>query len=866
MACRFRTDADRLLGAAATEFHLPDPERHYAPDLGLEPIHLDVALGFDLAGRQVAGEVTTTFEARRGGERSVLLDAIDFHEVDVVDADGHELDWNYDGQRLEITWAEAIPADEQRRAKVRYRVIDPLTGMMFSWPEEAYPDKAKWVCTDHETERARYWLPCVDHPTVRTPVDCHLRAGAEYTILAPGVLVDEEQHDDGTKTAHYRLEEVCPSYLLCLAVGEFVKAEGGECAGVDIAAFAPPPYTEEQLQRSFGPTRSMMEWMTAKLAAPFPFPRYYQLAVPDIGGAMENITLTTWDSKFVADETLHGEFGWLIDLINLHEMAHSYFGDSIVVRDYAHVWLKESWATYMESCWLEDVEGDDAMQWQMSEESRTYREEADKRYVRPIVTRDFDSSWDMYDHHLYPGGAFRLHMLRAELGDEDFWAAVQDYVRIFTGRVVESSDFRRTLETRSGRSLARFFDQWIHSPGYPKLKASFKYTASRSEGLLTIEQTQVDKKKGVGLFDFPIEVDVERSEGEWITAKLEVSDAKAALVVPLDCRPLQVVLDPRGRLLHALEWDPGSDMLDRSLSGAPTVSGRIQAARALGSKGAPSSIRALRKAYPEESSWGVRIEIARALATSGTKGGAIALSQLLALEEDPRVPRFVAESCGRLRDPLIAAALEAWLADPEPRPYIARGAALTALGKQRGDQHLDTLRAALLDRSLWGWVRRGAVTGLGATRTEEARRILMGKVGYGAEVRQVRQVALPALAAAARWQEEGRRKETLERLIDLTRDPDYGVRQAAVAALKALGDRAAIPAMKTATRSLAGQDRPRVHRMIRGMQRQARGGEVAALRKQVEELTEKLRKLQHKVGVIEERAKASTSEAEADPG
>ena len=135
---------------------------------------------------------------------------------------------------------------------------------------------------------------------------------------------------------------------------------------------------------------------------------------------MENISLTTWDDVFITDETLHAEWGWLVDLINLHEMAHSYFGDAVVCRDFAHAWLKEGWATYMESVWLGDTVGEDALHLQMYEESLHYRNEADNRYVRPIMTRQFNSSFQMYDGHLYPGAAWRVHMLRHMLGEGDF--------------------------------------------------------------------------------------------------------------------------------------------------------------------------------------------------------------------------------------------------------------------------------------------------------------------------------------------------------------------------------------------------------------------------------------------------------------
>ena len=93
----------------------------------------------------------------------------------------------------------------------------------------------------------------------------------------------------------------------------------------------------------------MLDWMTGFLDSTYPYPKYFQVAVPGIGGAMENISLVSWDDSWLVDERAHAEFGWLVDVINLHEMAHTWFGDVVVCRDFAHSWLKESWATYMES-------------------------------------------------------------------------------------------------------------------------------------------------------------------------------------------------------------------------------------------------------------------------------------------------------------------------------------------------------------------------------------------------------------------------------------------------------------------------------------------------------------------------------------
>ena len=46
-------------------------------------------------------------------------------------------------------------------------------------------------------------------------------------------------------------------------------------------------------------------------------------------------------------------------------------------------------------------------------------------YARNIVTKHFEYSWAMFDAHTYPGGAWRIHMLRKRLGDAAFWNGVQ---------------------------------------------------------------------------------------------------------------------------------------------------------------------------------------------------------------------------------------------------------------------------------------------------------------------------------------------------------------------------------------------------------------------------------------------------------
>ncbi len=858
-----RADIEGLSSGAqhGGDFTLPGYTLHYAPDLGLQPDHLELHLGVDLESRSATGMAIWTIDARRAGQRHLELDAVGFDVEDVRDADGHALSWRHDGEKLLVDWAAAAAKGERRRLVIEWHVSRPMSGMFFGGAADGSDPRTTWMATDHETERARYWLPCVDHPNVRTTMDIHLRGSEAYARVATGYLVDESSNGDGTVTSHWRLEQRCPSYLLCLLVGEFAEADGGEHAGVPIRFYAPAPYTSADLERSFGPTAEMMKWMTERLGVAFPFPKYYQFAAPGVGGAMENISLTSWDDAFVADETFHGERGWLIDLINLHEMAHSYFGDAVVCRDFAHAWLKEGWATYMESVWLGDTVGTDALHYQMYDERRAYRQEADNRYQRPIMTRAFNSSFQVYDGHLYPGAAWRIHMLRHQLGEDDFWTAVRSYLERYSGHVVETDDFRHELEKVSGRSLAKFFDQWICSAGYPKLKASHSFDGDKGRSTVVVEQTQKSKageSPEIGYFDFELEIGLRDADGNWTTHVLAMDGGRHTLVIPVEAAPTAVVIDPDMKLMHSLDFNPGEDLLIAALK-APTINGRIHAIETLTKAGGRRGVQAVIDAYAEETHFGVRIVMGRSLGAAGTLVAAEGLSKLLLEEAEPRVMQTLTAACGEYRQGSVAQALTEWLAQPG-RPYLAKGAALRSLGAQRGEEQLEQIASYADEMSWWGWVRREAHVALGKTRTRAGFEMLLERVRRGGDVPQVGMMTTVALAESTRWLDETARSQAREAIIDATEGQGVRFCMTAASALVTIGDPQGAAHIDRMGARLAPQWRPGFRKMSGALAKRGQGGPDAALQKTVEELAQTVQKLTARIEDMEAARSAESSD------
>ena len=842
------------------DFTNPNVAEQYPPDLELEPVHLDIDLFVDVGRKEARGRVTTIVRARRKGPSRINLDAVDFLELVVNDADDRALTWSYDGSVLSVEWAEPFAAGEERRLAVSYRVVNPVDGLFFSQPNEQYPDQAWYAVTDHETERARHWLPCIDLPNVRTTLDFHLRAETRFTILANGYLVEETAHIDGTKTAHWRLEQRCPSYLTCFAIGDFVRADDGYFEygddHIELSYFCSREHDADSLLRSFGRTGEMMAWMTRKLDRPFPFPKYYQFALPQLGGAMENISLVSWDDNFIMDVENARELGWLVDIINIHEMSHSYFGDAVVVRDFAHAWLKESWATYMEQLWCEDNRGEDEAQYVFYDNAKGYFEEADEKYRRPIVSRRFKSSWQMYDRHLYPGGACRLHTLRRELGDEVFFPAVSDYLKRFDGQVVETDDFRQVMEEHSGRSLVKFFEQWFHSPGYPDIKVTFNYKNKEKQGIFVVEQKQVNLAEGVPTFELNTSLGwIVEGESHRLPIKLE--EARQTFVVAMASEPEAVRFDPDYRILHKLSFNPGDTRLRHQLANSQDVIGRILAAHELAKSATRTNILAIVEAYTAEPFWGAREEFARALAEAGTEVAIDGLAQIVTTEQDPMVLPAVFRAAGKFRDVRLRDAISQRLHGE--LPPLARKAAYEAMGNQRKLAHWDLLLEGTRHSGYNGHAQSGAFSGLAASRREEATQILLEQIPYGVHSNRVRPAIVSGLADIAKGLEKTRREEVVELLSDLLRDPWLRVRMRVVTGLTQMGAVEAIPALEAFSRAQSQQAQVYHDKQIERL-RMADKSDGSALKKQVEDMQTKLRKLEGQLQSLQAKAEATEKE------
>jgi aminopeptidase N len=421
----------------------------------------------------------------------------------------------------------------------------------------------------------------------------------------------------------------------------------------------------------------------------------------------------------------------------------------------------------------------------------------------------------------------------------------------YHGQVVETDDFRHVLEEHSGRALGKFFDQWFHSPGYPALKVTFKYDDKHKQGTFEIEQTQVDQEKGIPAFTLSTDLAWTIDEVEHrVPVRLE--EAKHVVTVPMEAKPQQVRFDPLAKTLHKLEFNPGDPMLRAQLTGAKDVIGRIQAAHELAKTGKRANIQAIVDAYADEPFWGVREQFAQALVKADTEAAVAGLARIVGLEQHPWVLASLFRAAGNYRDARIRDAIVARLEggfqpeQPAGLPYVATAAAYEALGKQRQEAEWDLLVEGAGRDSFNGYAQSGALRGLAETRRAEAIDLLLERVAYGATSNRARPAAVTALAEIGKGQEKVVRERVVERLVDLLRDPWDRVSRFAALGLRTVKAPEALGTLEAYGRRLSHQEQVFVERLVKALRAEDKV-DGSAVKKQVEELQEKMRKLEDQV-------------------
>jgi aminopeptidase N len=775
-------------------FELPGAKPHYNPDRPGQVKHIFLDLELDIANCRFTGTCTITLQPIHAGIQHLTLDAVDL-DIESVLVDEVAQPFDYDGQQLQIELLQ--PSTEAAfNLAIAYRVEQPQRGLYFIHPDEHYPHKPTQVWTQGEDEDSRFWFPCFDYPGQLATSEIRVKVPKDYIAVSNGELISSKKEGKHHRVFHWHQKQVHPTYLMTLAVGEFAEIKD-EWQDIPVLYYVEKE-REKDAKRSMGKTPRMMAFLSEKYGYSYPYPKYAQVCVDDfIFGGMENTSTTLLTDRCLLDERASIDNDRTESLV-VHELAHQWFGDLVVIKHWSHAWIKEGAASYSEVQWVEQEYSRDEGAYYLLNEARSYLSEDKSRYRRPIVTHIYREAIELYDRHLYEKGACVYHMVRGILGDELFDKAIHTFVRDNAHQTVETIDLLRAIEKATGRNLAFLFDQYVFRGGHPEFKVSYGWDGENKLAKITVKQTQAkaDKKsKESDLFDLKIPIGFgyvekkgkkNKEKVSLQTFSLHLNQIEQSFYFPLTQKPDFFSFDVDNYCLKTVVLDYPVPELKAQLAFDPDPVARIYAAIALRKKGNIDAIKTLETALIGDPFWGARVEVAKQLGKLKLSQAATALRSGLK-DQNAKVRRAAIEALGKFRSESSYKAIFK-VAEKGDESYYTEAAALRTLGgmlvgelRSQQDEVLKLYKKVLKERAGWNEVvRSGAIGGLSQMKTVAEAADLIAEYTQAGTPQALRLAAIRALGAVSVGQTSDKVESILE-LLDLLAGESFFLTQVAVA-------------------------------------------------------------------------------------
>ncbi len=508
--------------------------------------HYVIKASFDRVNKKVHGETTVRLKPLKSGFRTVELDAVDLaFEFVKLEASGSPLLYRTVPGKVIVTLDKDYGPDDNIGIVLKY-TAQPKKGVYFV---AAADNRSSQIWTQGEPDEARHWFPSFDFPSDKATTEQYITAEKGETVVANGEFLGKTDNGDNTETWRHKMPVPHSIYLVSFIIGKYVKVED-KYGDIPLGYYIYPG-REQTARNAYGRTPEMMKVFEDLTGVKYPYNKYDQTVVATFQfGGMENITATTMaDTEIMWADSDFGR-NFAMDLVS-HELAHSWFGNLVTCENWAELWLNEGFATFIEAAFREKAFG-------RADYMAKIRTDAANFFVDDAITRrrhglynlraaEIDKLFDTAAVTYNKGGAV-LHMLREQVGDENFWKALNTYLNRHKFGSVETTDLIKAMEETSGQELDWFFDQWVYGTGYPKLDVKRVYSARKKTLTLTVTQTQKIDPLIPSAFKLPVDLEIKTAHGT-TSQKINIAKRVQVFTIKVDAKPTATTFDPDGKLV-----------------------------------------------------------------------------------------------------------------------------------------------------------------------------------------------------------------------------------------------------------------------------------------------------------------------------
>ncbi|CAN5821827.1 aminopeptidase N [soil metagenome] len=349
-------------------------------------------------------------------------------------------------------------------------------------------DGAEYVYSLFVPSDASTAFPLFDQPDLKARFYLSIKtfgkvvSNAELKKIQNLPVSHSEDWKKGLSITDFEETEPISTYVFAFAVGDFAEFEERFVNGTireriyvrKSQAEKFKPHAVEVARLNYEGVKFLESYFNYK----FPFPKYDLVLIPEFPfGGMEHAgaTFLREDRVIFPTEPTKNDFVTRANLI-FHEAAHQWFGDTVTMRWFDDLWLKEGFAEFMAYKTLERVMPE-YNAWKIFYERNkqlAYLTDA-TRGTTPIYQEipNLASAKSAYGNIVYRKAPSFLKQAEFYLGADKFQTAVRAFLKKHQFANAEWTDLVKEFETATEQDLKTWASVWVKQRGLSRYSGSF---------------------------------------------------------------------------------------------------------------------------------------------------------------------------------------------------------------------------------------------------------------------------------------------------------------------------------------------------------------------------------------------------------
>ncbi len=390
------------------------------------------------------------------------------------------------------------------------------------------------------------WFPLTNYPSNRYTATFRLNVPDVFAVAgtgkasAPTPMAGKNAVEGNRLLYTFECKNLAPHGTF--VVGH-LQLNPKQAEGVNVAVYAPRAASANAQEFASSVARSAI--IFSDLYGPIPDPTFAVIQIPD--GTLRDyaapgvllLSQRIWDPK-ASDRTI------------ARLVASQWWGVQVLPATPGDVWISDGLARYSEALYAEQNAGKEAGLRVVDEfavGALMYEDAAPIGQAARLVPFSPD-----YRSVVMNKGAMLFHMLRAQMGDVAFKAALHDFYFQFAEHSARVEDFEKIAERRAQAAtkppqeppnLRGFFAQWLNSTGVPEF--TLEYVVYRTpKGFRVVGKI----KQPLDTFRMPVDLRID-TEGNPEQKTVDVIGTESGFTVETFGRPKPggIKIDPNNVIL-----------------------------------------------------------------------------------------------------------------------------------------------------------------------------------------------------------------------------------------------------------------------------------------------------------------------------